>query len=705
MATSFKKSQIAVAVFALSMSTSPIVAAEDGFEDFWSSMKTAFSGYETQQLSAFEQYTKDHRMAFEQFKQQLVGKWGFAEVSTPSKAVIYSHDLNNKVVVDYQNHKIRVSNNTDKNLTKAEIRQILDEALRTPITDIKQNTLPVNPKLIELNEKNRQLENESAQQSQENAKLNQQKALLAQQNAKLQQQLKQLQQQQAELTQGQTQLSQDNRALLEQQQALLTKQKALIAQIEQLDQEKQALNKENNSLRQHQTQLAKTEQSLQQQQIQLEQTNAALAAEKAKLVAQAAKLAEINNNNQQIQNEALEQIQAQKQSLEQTVAELEAKQSEQAEILDKLRDQQSEQHATVAALTEAEQTLEEQKQALLEENQLLEQEKQQLTDQAAQLIADNQALQQENNDLQTQPTISNEQVAPNTNPQPSETTAPTTPPATIADSLNLDAKDINDIADELAKEQAQVDNKTIAKEVIEDIKQTEQTLDKQTDLDTSEQSKQLDQEYAKTLQDEREKLEQDPTAIQTNAKQVNVSPKRVNRAKPYQSQVKKQAQQLKLSESLLLAVMETESSFNPLARSPIPAFGLMQVVPNSAGVDVNKRLNGIETAPSEASLYHPETNIQFGSTYFDLLFNRYFKNVDDPTSRFYCAISAYNTGPGNVARTFNGDSMSLSKAQKKINQMTPEQVKQHLLKNLPYEETRKYLGKVIKAEAFFASHI
>jgi membrane-bound lytic murein transglycosylase C len=55
-------------------------------------------------------------------------------------------------------------------------------------------------------------------------------------------------------------------------------------------------------------------------------------------------------------------------------------------------------------------------------------------------------------------------------------------------------------------------------------------------------------------------------------------------------------------------------------------------------------------------------------------------------------IAAYNTGSGNVAKAFG--EKSVSSAVKKINSMSSEQVYQHLIKNLPYKETRNYLKKV-----------
>ena len=68
---------------------------------------------------------------------------------------------------------------------------------------------------------------------------------------------------------------------------------------------------------------------------------------------------------------------------------------------------------------------------------------------------------------------------------------------------------------------------------------------------------------------------------------------RFNKAEKYLSQVAMQAEQWKVDQEVLLAIMETESHFNPMAKSHIPAYGLMQIVPSTAGADVNKKIFSI----------------------------------------------------------------------------------------------------------------
>ncbi len=157
--------------------------------------------------------------------------------------------------------------------------------------------------------------------------------------------------------------------------------------------------------------------------------------------------------------------------------------------------------------------------------------------------------------------------------------------------------------------------------------------------------------------------------------------------------VKKYADKVHLDEALILAVIETESSFNPMAKSPTPAYGLMQIVPHSAGKDVTKVLFGRPRILSPSYLYSGTKNIEIGATYLNILYYRYLKGIKDARSRLYCVIAAYNTGAGNVARAFSG-TKNISKALPSINNMTSEQVYRQLITNLPYDETKHYLKKV-----------
>ena len=153
--------------------------------------------------------------------------------------------------------------------------------------------------------------------------------------------------------------------------------------------------------------------------------------------------------------------------------------------------------------------------------------------------------------------------------------------------------------------------------------------------------------------------------------------------------------EFKLSVELILALIETESAFNPMAKSHIPAYGLMQIVPKSAGMDATEKIFGKPRVLSPSYLYHSGNNIEIGAAYFNILYYRYFEAVENSRSRLYCAIAAYNTGPGNVAKALKrGGEMKLGPATREANSMSSKEVYERLINHLPYEETVHYLRKV-----------
>ena len=170
------------------------------------------------------------------------------------------------------------------------------------------------------------------------------------------------------------------------------------------------------------------------------------------------------------------------------------------------------------------------------------------------------------------------------------------------------------------------------------------------------------------------------------------------REQAYWQEVNNQANRWKISPTLIMAITRTESAFNPLAKSYVPAYGLMQIVPRSAGMDATQLIYGKSRLVSPNYLYNPSNNLQMGTAYLHILEYRYFKEVRDPMARLYCVIAAYNTGPGNVARAITGTT-KLSPLYARVNAMTPSQVHDQLMANLPYDETKNYLRKVLAAQA------
>ncbi|MGE4396946.1 MAG: transglycosylase SLT domain-containing protein [Sulfurimonas sp.] len=167
----------------------------------------------------------------------------------------------------------------------------------------------------------------------------------------------------------------------------------------------------------------------------------------------------------------------------------------------------------------------------------------------------------------------------------------------------------------------------------------------------------------------------------------------LKRSKIYYEEVKRQSLIQNIPMPLIFAVIHSESSFNPMARSHIPAYGLMQIVPKTAGIDSYLFLYNEKKLVSGTYLYNSKNNITMGSAYLHILYYKYLSKIKDPQSRLYCAIAAYNTGAGNVARTFTGTN-DTTRAALVINRMSPDEVYEKLINDLKYNETREYLKKV-----------
>lgn len=173
------------------------------------------------------------------------------------------------------------------------------------------------------------------------------------------------------------------------------------------------------------------------------------------------------------------------------------------------------------------------------------------------------------------------------------------------------------------------------------------------------------------------------------------------RALRFAPEVRKQAVANGVSRSLIYAVMKTESDFNPFAVSSAPAYGLMQLVPGSGGRTAYRKVKGVDAAPSKDYLFEADNNIELGSAYLGILmYDTQLSQIINPVSREYCAIAAYNTGPGNVLRTFNKNTGA---AIDRINTLRPDQVYSTLRARLPYKETRSYIAKVVSVKKQFTS--
>lgn len=162
----------------------------------------------------------------------------------------------------------------------------------------------------------------------------------------------------------------------------------------------------------------------------------------------------------------------------------------------------------------------------------------------------------------------------------------------------------------------------------------------------------------------------------------------------YKDIVKKYSERFQIEQPLIYAVIEQESAFNPQATSHVPAYGLMQLVPTSGGVDAYKYVYGVEKVPTRSYLFVPDQNIELGTAYLRILYNQ-FERVRDARCRRLCVIASYNTGAGNVSRAFIGTTQ-LSNAYSAINKLNYNQLYQHLTQKLSTSEARNYVKGVTK---------
>lgn len=122
------------------------------------------------------------------------------------------------------------------------------------------------------------------------------------------------------------------------------------------------------------------------------------------------------------------------------------------------------------------------------------------------------------------------------------------------------------------------------------------------------------------------------------------------RAKKYHDLVDENSKRFMLQRQLILAVIHTESYFNPLAASHAGAHGLMQLIPKYGAREHTGWCMAATGWSLPNTLYIPENNVDLGSAYLSLLTTRSFEQIPGRTKRLYLVICAYNWGPGAVTR-------------------------------------------------------
>ncbi|MEM7401689.1 MAG: transglycosylase SLT domain-containing protein [Pseudomonadota bacterium] len=145
---------------------------------------------------------------------------------------------------------------------------------------------------------------------------------------------------------------------------------------------------------------------------------------------------------------------------------------------------------------------------------------------------------------------------------------------------------------------------------------------------------------------------------------------------PFTSQVEKYATKRKLEPAFVYGIIRRESAFNPQARSPVGARGLMQLMPATAK-EVSKKLN--LKSPSRHDLYRPAFNINLGSKYIADMLRKF-------SGHRALASAAYNAGPHRVKAWLPED------------YELPADV---WVDTIPFTETREYVRAILAYTALF----
>ena len=136
----------------------------------------------------------------------------------------------------------------------------------------------------------------------------------------------------------------------------------------------------------------------------------------------------------------------------------------------------------------------------------------------------------------------------------------------------------------------------------------------------------------------------------------------------YEAKIRASAAEFGVEPSLVAAVIKAESRFDTEATSSRGAYGLMQLLPETARF-VSER-TGIS-----GDFRDPETNIRIGTRYLSYLQSRY-----EGDQRL--ALAAYNSGEGRVDRWLSRGDFDVSR-------------------DIPFAETRDYVRNVTESQKVY----
>ncbi|MAR74805.1 MAG: hypothetical protein CMG18_00310 [Candidatus Marinimicrobia bacterium] len=165
------------------------------------------------------------------------------------------------------------------------------------------------------------------------------------------------------------------------------------------------------------------------------------------------------------------------------------------------------------------------------------------------------------------------------------------------------------------------------------------------------------------------------------------------RRERYKELIEIEARRFNIPTEIALAIAETESAFNPKAKSHVPAYGLMQLVPKTGARDAYQWIYKKDKFISGRYLYKPRNNVELGCAYLSMIRHHYFSAIRDDELAYICAIPAYNTGVGNVSKALINKT-NIREASKKANKMNKDELYDKLYSDLSSKEAKNYLKKV-----------
>lgn len=134
--------------------------------------------------------------------------------------------------------------------------------------------------------------------------------------------------------------------------------------------------------------------------------------------------------------------------------------------------------------------------------------------------------------------------------------------------------------------------------------------------------------------------------------------------------------------ALVLAIARQESGFDPRARSPAGARGLMQLLPGTA------RIIGRQIGADGGNLQDPQYNLRLGAAYLGRLIDRF-------GGSYIMAIAAYNAGPEHLSGWTDacGDPRRASTDPLDF------------IECIPFRETRDYVMRVLEATEVYRARL